>query len=532
MALLVSGLYPGDADPGVCVAVRLGVDPTDVVCLTVVRRALDARHRRPRTVLNCKVELGILEEAVLARKIPGVRRFTTRDEARVGGLAPAIVRRSWPASLRPIVVGAGPAGLFAALVLAEAGAEPLLLERGDPVEARRSRVARYWREGVVDPESNVLYGEGGAGTWSDGKLHTRRRDAEVGEVLARLVRCGADPSILEEARPHLGTDRLRGILQSLRNQLLAQGAQIRFRARVDGLLVDAGRCVGVRLATGEEIVRGPVVVATGHSARDAFGWLLRAGLAAEVRPMAVGVRIEHPRVLVDRALHGRHHRDLPAADYRLVCPPREARAAWSFCMCPGGLVVPVSPESGRVVLNGMSLSTRGSRWSNAALVVPVGPEDYPGSDPLAGVRFQDALEQRAWDLGGGGFRAPAQRVSDFLAGRPSRDLPRTSHPRGATPVDLHDLLPPVVAQSLAQAIRAFCKRIEGFAGPDVVLLAPESRTTSPVRFPRGPDGQAVGLPGVWPAGEGTGHAGGIVSAAIDGLRAARAIDRWVRISAP
>ncbi len=239
--------------------------------------------------------------------------------------------------------------------------------------------------------------------------------------------------------------------------------------------------------------------------------------------MAVGVRIEHPRVLVDRALRGVRHRDLPAADYRLAWSPEGARAAWSFCMCPGGLVVPVSPEAGRVVLNGMSMSNRGSPWSNAALVVPVGPADYPGPDPLAGVRFQDALEARAWDLGGGGFRAPAQRVTDFLAGRASRDLPRTSHPRGVTPVDLQALLPPPIRDALVGAIRAFCRRIEGFAGPEAVLLAPETRTTSPLRFARSPDGEAVGLAGLWPVGEGAGHAGGIVSAAMDGLRAARAI---------
>lgn len=494
---------------------------------TLVRLSLDARARPPVLLANVRVELEVeLEAKLLTSGAHGVRTFSSRDEQRSALPGSwAIQARSWPREVRPIVVGAGPAGLFAAMRLAEAGARPLLLERGQPVEERRGQVAHYWARGELDPESNVVYGEGGAGTFSDGKLHTRIKDGRVGYVLSRLVEAGADPSILVDAHPHIGTDRLRAVLVRFRQALLGFGAELRFGARVSELLVDADRCVGVRLATGEAIEGYPVVLATGQAAEDSARAFLAAGLVGQTRPFALGARIEHPRELVDRARHGSSFERLPAASYRLVAPDqRGARQAYTFCMCPGGLVIPASERHGHVVVNGMSTSQRASRWSNAAIVVPVHQADYGSDDPLAGFRYRDAIEQRAWDLVGGSFAAPAQRVTDLLAGRASTDLPKTSYSRGVVPTHLAELLPDPVLKAIVTALRAFEKDIPGFAGSEAVLLAPETRTASPVRFIRDERRRAVGLRGVYPVGEGMGWGGGIVSAAVDGVRSAEAVE--------
>jgi len=525
MALLVMGIYlpRQDTDPRPALARRLGVPEDELLVVETVRVSLDSRHRKPRIVVNLRVELRGDEEALLAGKPSGVRRFTERDAQRAGKGTIGERRRRWRCSVRPLVVGAGPAGLFAALKLAEAGGEPLLLERGDPVERRKGRVAAYWRTGELDPECNVMFGEGGAGAFSDGKLHTRLRDGRVGYVLQRLADLGADPAILRQAHPHLGTDGLRRILVAMRQRLEALGVQLRFRTCVRSLLRDEGRCLGVELADGSFLRGGPVVLATGHSARDSLQAQLDAGMQAETRPMAVGLRIEHPRTLIAQGLHGEHARSHAGASYRMAWGSSARRGAYTFCMCPGGLVIPVSNHQGRVVLNGMSFSKRGSRWSNAAIVVPVTPEDYPGDGPMAGFRYQDSLERRAWDVAGGRYRAPAQRASDFLAGRASRDLPRVSHPLGAEACDLRQVLPAPLLPELAAALMAFDKKIPGYAGPQAVLLAPESRTTCPLRLLRQADRSACGLEGAYPVGEGAGWAGGIVSAAVDGVKTAEAI---------
>jgi len=535
MPLLVTNIpwSSQDEDPRPALSERLGLPPEAITEVTLLKRSVDGRRRPPVWLANYRVALSAAdEEALLSQKRHGVRAFTARDAQRY--LHQGVSRRgeefelpslSWPAHLRPIVIGAGPAGLFAALRLAEAGAPATLIERGGPVSDRHVAVRRFWRHRELDPETNVVYGEGGAGAFSDGKIYTRRRDGELGWIFQRLVDFGADPAILEEGWAHLGTDRIREILPKLRQALIDRGVSVRFHTRVDELLVEDGRCVGVRLSTGEELLGGPVILATGHSARDTWKMALRAGAAAEVRPIRIGARIEHPQKIIDQARYGQARGELPPASYRLVSrPPRKnVRGAHTFCMCPGGTVVGATSAPERVVVNGMSYSNRRAFWANSAIIVEVKPSDFPGADPLAGVRFQDGIEAAAFEMGGRDFRAPAQRVTDFLAQRPSTDIPRNSYPQGCTPGALHELFPGPIAKGLAEAIRFFERKIPGFAGPDGVLIAPETRTTAPLRFLRGDDLCSTTVADLMPVGEGAGYAGGITSAALDGFRAAQSI---------
>ena len=534
MPLLVTNIPWADGDdPRPPIAARLHVSVDEIEDVLLLKRSVDGRRRPPIWLANYRVTLtGADEAAILAQKLHGVRAFTERDASRYlhqgaqrRGEELALPRLTWPEGCRPIVVGAGPAGLFAALRLAEAGAPAVLIERGGPVKDRHVSVRQFWRHRALDPETNVVFGEGGAGAFSDGKIYTRRRDGELGWIFQRLVDFGADPAILEEGWAHLGTDRIREILPRLRQAIIDQGVEIRFHTRVDDLLVEQGRCVGVRLSTGEELLGGPVIMATGHSARDAWEMMLRAGLAAAVRPIRIGVRIEHPQKIIDMARYGSERGELPPASYRLVSRPPQGRVrgAHTFCMCPGGTVVGATSQDGRVVINGMSYSGRRAWWANSAIIVEVKPTDFPGTDPMAGVRFQDAIEVAAFQMGGGDFRAPAQRVSDFLARRPSTEIPRNSYPQGCTPASLHDLLPAPIASGLTEAIRFFDRRIPGFAGPEGLLIAPETRTTAPLRFLRDESLCSTTIAGVLPVGEGAGYAGGITSAALDGFRAAQSI---------
>lgn len=528
MALLVTNIpWDGpESDGREQVARHLGVAVDSVCAIKLLKRSVDGRRRPPRWFANYRVELTVPEESVLERKLHGVRRFSERDQARYTGASWQAVRRaSWPTAVRPVVVGAGPAGLFAALRLVEAGAPVILLERGEPVAERLQAVRAHWRRGELDPESNVVFGEGGAGAFSDGKIYTRRRDGELGWIFQRLVDFGADPEILEEGWAHLGTDRIQRILPRLRERLRQGGGEVRFGVRVEALVVEGGRCVGVRLADGSQLSASAVIVATGHSARDAWRWMLDAGAPAVVRGIHIGARIEHPQRLIDRARYGRDDLDLPPASYRLRSrPPRgRARSAHTFCMCPGGTVVSATHAPNRVVVNGMSYSGRRAPLANSAVIVEVPAADYPGVDPLAGARFQDAIEARAHVLGGGGFRAPAQRVVDLLSGRGSTEVGKVSYPPGVTPTDLREVLPEPVIMGMVAALRHFERRLPGFTGPDAVLIAPETRTTAPLRFLRNEGLESTGVVGLMPVGEGAGHAGGIASAALDGFRAASAL---------
>lgn len=542
MPLLVANIpWPGpDADPRPVVAARLGVPPASVTALLLVKRSVDGRRRPPVWLANYRVELQEDEEAaVLAGARPhGVRAWTERDEERFAPTAPTpptapAPRQPWPAGVRPIVIGAGPAGLFATLRLAEAGAPVTLIERGGPVEDRHHDVRRFWRHNELNPESNVVFGEGGAGAFSDGKIYTRRRDGELGYIFRALVDFGADPEILEEGWAHLGTDRIRALLPRMRARLVELGADVRFHTTVEGFVVEGGACVGVQLAGGETLRGAPVLVATGHSARDTWRAMLDAGAQAVQRPIHIGARVEHPQRLIDAARYGEDRGDLPPASYRLTSnPPRTrrgpppARKAHTFCMCPGGTVVAATNHPGRVVVNGMSYSKRRAFWANSAVIVEVLPEDYAGDDPLAGVRFQDAIERAAFEAGGGDFRAPAQRVVDLLADRPTQELGRTSYTNGVTPSDLRAVLPAPLLDGLKAALRHFDRRLPGFSGPEGVLIAPETRTSAPLRFLRDARGESETLPGLWPLGEGAGYGGGIVSAALDGYRAAvRLVDQ-------
>ena len=526
VALLVTGVeWPGDeVEPGPVLGQLLGVPEGALDEVLLVRRSLDARHRRRRWMANYRVALAPhLEARVLERAPRGVRRWTDRDAGRYGLAAqgPAVVD-SWPRDVRPVVVGAGPAGLFAALRLAEAGAQVTLLERGEPVEHRVKTVNRFWRGADLEPESNVVFGEGGAGTFSDGKIYTRKRDGLLGYVFRRLVDFGADPDILHTAWAHLGTDRVRKILPVFRARLAELGVEVRYGARVERFLAEGGHCVGVVLADGEELRRAPVVVAAGHSARDTYQALVDVGCEAVRRPISIGARIEHPQELIDRARYGGPRGELPPASYRLTHSPKRGRSAHTFCMCPGGIVVPASAQRERIVVNGMSFSSRRAFWANSAVIVSIAETEYPGPGPLAGLRYQDRIEAAAWRATGS-WSAPAQRVEDFLAGRLSSDLPRTSYPQGVVAADLHAVLGEGIASGLRKALRTFDREVPGFAGPEGVLIAPETRTTSPVRFLRDEQLQSTTVRGLLPVGEGAGYAGGIASAALDGVRAADAI---------
>ncbi|RMG16325.1 MAG: FAD-binding protein [Deltaproteobacteria bacterium] len=497
----------------------LSLELDEIRTIRVTRRSVDARGRRPpRFVVAVEVEVS----RVPTYLPPGVRRLALPRPA---------LRRAPPRFTHPpIIVGAGPAGLFCARTLAEAGVRAVIVERGRAVEPRKRDVARLYRTGHLDPESNVSFGEGGAGTFTDGKLSTRVRDREVREVLEILVAHGADPEILVSGRPHLGSERLPGIIAHLRRWLLAQGCEIHFETRVTGLLVEGGRIAGVRLAGGGRLSSRHVVLAPGNAARELYRELARIPGLLQPKPLAMGLRVEHPQALIDRIQYGASagHPALPPAEYKLA-GRGGGRGVWAFCMCPGGVVVPTPTVSEALCVNGMSGARRSSRWANSALVVEVGPEDFAragfGDDLLAGVHFQEAVERKAYALGGGAYRAPAQRLTDFLAGRVGTLPRRSSYPRGLSAADLRGLYPRVLVRALAEAIEGFGRRLRGFCSEEAVLVGAETRTSAPVSFPRGEHLQSPALPGLYPCGEGCGHAGGIVSAAIDGMRVARTLLR-------
>jgi uncharacterized FAD-dependent dehydrogenase len=483
----------------------------------VLRRALDARKGRP---LGYRVRAHALRQG----------EPDAEAGRGTGTKARALISPSWPAGRpvpRVVIVGSGPAGTWAALRLAEAGVAATILEQGKPVQPRRHDLALLTR-GSLAPLSNYCFGEGGAGTYSDGKLYTRAKDrVGIAEVVGDLVRFGAPAEIEIESRPHVGSNRLPKVLTALREHLQGAGVVYRFGAQVTGVRTEGGRVRAVRLAGGDEEPADVVVLAPGHSARALYAWASTAGMALERKGIAVGVRLEHPQPLIDRIQYGRAagHPKLPPAFYELTTEA-EGRGVYSFCMCPGGWIVPAATEEDGVVVNGMSLSRRDSPFANAGFVVTVAPEDFgPASaGPLAGIEFQRAIERSAFAVGGGGFRAPAQRLGDFLAGRPSADVGATSYRPGIVPADLAQVLPPFVTASLRAGLRGIGARLPAFLHPDALLIAAETRTSAPVRFLRDPETLcSPGIVGLYPVGEGAGYAGGIVSGALDGARVARRI---------
>lgn len=508
-----------DADLTAAAARRLKTAEADIRALTVVRRSVDARDKADvHFVLTVDVKAA-REDDVLRRLKPGiavpVRPFR----------APAIPSAVLPA--QPVVVGAGPAGLFCALILARAGARPILLERGRPVEERIADVDRLQTDAVLDPESNVQFGEGGAGAFSDGKLTTGTKSPWQRFVLETFVRHGAPEEILWQAKPHIGTDRLRPTVASLRREIIALGGEVRFSTRLTGLEITAGRVTGARIdgPDGRDTLPAEaVVLCIGHSARDTLQQLFLDGVRMVQKPFAVGVRVEHRQAWIDAAQYGpaAGHPALRPAEYKLNVHTPDGRGVFTFCMCPGGQVIASASQPGGVVTNGMSCQARDGENANAALLVGIRTEDFGDSHPLAGFVLQRQLEKAAFRAGGGGFRAPAQRVEDFLRRRATKgfgDVTPTYRP-GVTPAELDAVLPAFLTADLRYALPRLNGQLAGFAHPDAVLTGVESRSSSPVRIPRCADGTAEGIAGLYPAGEGAGYAGGIMSAATDGIGAA------------
>ena len=490
----------------VAASTAASVDPNRIRNLRIIRRSIDARQRR--VMVNLSVRLWIDEEPSSTSLITPVDyRPLTAD-------AP-----------QAIVVGAGPAGLFSALRLIELGIKPILLERGKDVDSRRKDMARISRENVVDPDSNYCFGEGGAGAYSDGKLYTRsKKRGPVDKILNILAQHGASEDILVDAHPHIGTDRLPAVIKAIRETIIRCGGEVHFSTRVTSLIMTGqGEVSGVKTSAGV-VHNGPVILATGHSARDVYDMLLDSGITLEPKGLAVGVRLEHPQQLIDRL---RYHspqgrgRYLPAAEYTMLTRVDD-RAVYSFCMCPGGFIIPAASADGQLVVNGMSPSGRNTRWANSGMVVEILPEDVPDGDTprettLKMMRMQERIERAFWEEAGHTQNAPAQRMDDFVASRPSADLPSTSYPPGIHPARIDRLLPRGIARRLQEGFKEFDKKNRGFLSHEATLIGAETRTSSPVRIPRDPESLThISVKGLYPCGEGAGYAGGIVSAAIDG----------------
>ena len=521
--------HPGDALRAAIVR-RLGITEADLLDFTVFKRSYDARKKNSAIVFVYIIDVEVRNEAEILKRLAHDRKLGPAPDTSYHpvGRAPAGLRE------RPVIVGFGPCGLFAALILAQAGFRPIVLERGRDVRRRTQDTWALWRKNTLDPESNVQFGEGGAGLFSDGKLYSQIKDPNFygRKVMQEFVRAGAPPEILYVSKPHIGTFRLTGVVTAMRKEILALGGEVRFEARVTDLLIDGGQVEGVVLENGEAVRSRHVVLALGHSARDTVRMLHRRGVFIEAKPFAVGLRIEHPQSLIDKARLGPYagHPALGAADYKLVHHAKNGRAVYSFCMCPGGTVVAATSETGRVVTNGMSQYSRKERNANAGIVVGVTPEqDFPGG-PLAGIELQERLESLAFELGGSDYSAPCQRVGDFIRGVPSTGLGSVlpSYKPGVRLGDLAPLLPGYAVEAIREALPAFGRQIRGFDRDDALLTGVETRTSSPVRVTRDKlTMQSLNVRGLYPAGEGAGYAGGILSAGVDGIKAAEAIVRSI-----
>lgn len=510
-----------DDDVKTAAAKELRVSPGAIRSASLFRRSVDARHRNDvHYITSIDVHLNVNESTAVLK-----------SKSKNASLTPAyryVPKTAKDTKKRPLIVGMGPAGLFCALTLARAGIRPIVIERGGDVDARAGKISLFFGGGALDTETNVQFGEGGAGAFSDGKLNTGTKDPRARQVLIEFASHGAPDEILVDAKPHIGTDRLRPTIKNIRQELLSLGADIRFNTRLVGLSVKNGAVTAAEvehLGVKETVEASEVVLAVGHSARDTFELILSLGIVMEPKPFSVGVRIEHLRESIDRSRYGDARRLLPAASYKESVHLKDGRGVYTFCMCPGGQVVAAASEENTVVTNGMSEFARDKVNSNAGLLVSVTPDDVRGENVLKGMYFQRDLEKKAFLFGGGDYRAPVQRVGDFLNGEPSHRfgdvLP--SYLPGASFSKMENILPAFVTDSIRAALPLFEKKLRGFSHPDALLTAVESRSSSPVRILRDETLESVSVKGLYPCGEGAGYAGGIVSAAVDGMKVAEKI---------
>ncbi len=506
---------------------RLNIPAKDLIHFEIFKRSYDARKNAALSFIYT-VDLSVKNEESLLKQFDGDIHIRPSPDTSYHFVAKAPESIEDGKALRPVVIGFGPCGIFAALVLAQMGFKPIVLERGKKVRERTQDTWGLWRKNILNPESNVQFGEGGAGTFSDGKLYSQIKDPKFygRKVIHEFVKAGAPAEIIYVAKPHIGTFRLVGVVEKMRQEIIDLGGEIRFSQKVIGFDIQDEQITGVKIEGHADLPASHVILALGHSARDTFEALHAAGVFMEAKPFSVGFRIEHPQSLIDRARLGPHvgNELIGAADYKLVHHAKNGRSVYSFCMCPGGTVVAAASEPNRVVTNGMSQYSRNERNANAGIVVGITPEDYPGG-PLAGIEFQRAIESKAFELGGGTYEAPGQLVGDFLEGKPSTKFGsvQPSYKPGVHLTDLAESLPAYAIEAIREALPAFEKQIKGFSMKDAVLTGVETRTSSPLRITRGTNFQSLNIKGLYPAGEGAGYAGGILSAGVDGIKVAEAL---------